>query len=60
MVDTEHMSVLLTIGEFSRMTHLSVNALCHYDDEGLQTPAQVDRSSGYRRYATGPSGRTTS
>ncbi|HEY3670569.1 MAG TPA: MerR family transcriptional regulator [Acidimicrobiia bacterium] len=47
------MSVLLTIGEFSRMTHLSVKALRHYDDVGLLTPAQVDRSSGYRRYATG-------
>jgi DNA-binding transcriptional MerR regulator len=47
------MSVLLTIGEFSRMTHLSVKALRHYDDVGLLSPAQVDRSSGYRRYATG-------
>ena len=40
------MSVLLTIGELSRMTHLSVNTLCHYDDVGLQSPAQVDSSSG--------------
>ena len=47
------MSALLTIGEFSRMTHLSVKALRHYDDVGLLCPAQVDRSSGYRRYATG-------
>jgi hypothetical protein len=35
MVDTEHMSVLLTVGEFSRMTHLSVKALRDYDDVGL-------------------------
>src|SRR3954468_2361307 len=47
------MSVLLTIGEFSRMTHLSVKALRHYDDVGLLSPTQVDNSSGYRRYATG-------
>jgi DNA-binding transcriptional MerR regulator len=47
------MSVLLTIGEFSRMTHLSVKALRHYDDVGLLSPAEVDPSSGYRRYATG-------
>ncbi len=47
------MSALLTIGEFSRMTHLSVKALRHYDDVGLLSPAQVDDSSGYRRYATG-------
>ena len=46
------MSVLLTIGEFSRMTHLSVKALRHYDDVGLLSPAQIDGSSGYRRYAT--------
>jgi len=46
------MTVLLTIGEFSRMTHVSVKALRHYDDLGLLQPAAVDPSSGYRRYAT--------
>jgi DNA-binding transcriptional MerR regulator len=46
------MSALLTIGEFSRATHLSVKALRHYDDIGLLQPADVDPSSGYRRYAT--------
>ena len=46
------MSALLTIGEFSRLTHLSVKALRHYDDVGLLQPAHVDASSGYRRYAT--------
>lgn len=46
------MSALLSIGEFSRMTHLSVKALRHYDDVGLLQPADVDASSGYRRYAT--------
>jgi DNA-binding transcriptional MerR regulator len=46
------MSALLTIGEFSRLTHLSVKALRHYDDVGLLQPAQVDASSGYRHYAT--------
>jgi DNA-binding transcriptional MerR regulator len=46
------MSSLLTIGEFSRATHLSVKALRHYDDIGLLQPAEVDPSSGYRRYAS--------
>lgn len=46
MVDTEHMSVLLTIGEFSRMTHLSVKAPRHDDDVGPAEPARVDSSSG--------------
>src|SRR6201987_149043 len=44
------MSVLITIGDFSRMTHLSVKALRHYHDVGLLEPAKVDRSSGYRFY----------
>jgi DNA-binding transcriptional MerR regulator/effector-binding domain-containing protein len=46
------MAALLTIGEFSRLTHLSVKTLRHYDDVGLLRPADVDPSSGYRRYAT--------
>jgi DNA-binding transcriptional MerR regulator/effector-binding domain-containing protein len=44
------MGVLLSIGDFSRMTHLSVKALRHYHDQGLLEPANVDRSSGYRSY----------
>jgi DNA-binding transcriptional MerR regulator len=44
------MTVLLTIGDFSRMTHLSVKALRHYHDVGLLEPAEIDRSSGYRFY----------
>ena len=44
------MPVLLTIGEFSKMTYLSVKALRHYHDVGLLEPADIDPSSGYRRY----------
>jgi DNA-binding transcriptional MerR regulator/effector-binding domain-containing protein len=44
------MDVLVTIGDFSRMTHLSVKALRHYHDVGLLEPAEVDLSSGYRLY----------
>ena len=44
------MDVLVTIGDFSRMTHLSVKALRHYHDVGVLTPAQVDTASGYRLY----------
>ena len=44
------MDVLVTIGDFSRMTHLSVKALRHYHDVGLLEPAQVDTASGYRLY----------
>ena len=44
------MSVQLTIGEFSRMTYLSVKALRRYHDMELLVPAVVDRGSGYRYY----------
>ncbi len=50
------MDVLLTIGEFSKMTYLSVKALRHYHDVGLLTPEVVDPATGYRRYATGQVG----
>ena len=43
-------TTMLTIGEFSRMTHLSVKALHHYHDVGVLAPATVDPSSGYRIY----------
>jgi DNA-binding transcriptional MerR regulator len=42
---------LLTVGEFSRLTHLTVKALRHYHDVGVLEPALVDPSSGYRYYA---------
>jgi DNA-binding transcriptional MerR regulator len=41
---------MFTIGEFARMTRLTAKALRIYDDTGLLRPAEVDRSSGYRRY----------
>ena len=44
------MRVRLPIGDFSRMTHLSVKALRHYHDVGLLEPAEIDPSSGYRFY----------
>jgi len=43
---------VLGIGDFSRMTHLSVKALRHYHDVGILEPAQVDRFTGYRSYDT--------
>jgi DNA-binding transcriptional MerR regulator len=37
------MSVLVPIGDFSRMTHLSVKALRFYHDQGLLEPAGSTR-----------------
>jgi DNA-binding transcriptional MerR regulator len=44
------MSVLVPIGDFSRMTHLSVKTLRFYHDQGLLEPARIDPASGYRYY----------
>ena len=44
------MALRLTIGDFSRMTHLSVKALRHYHEIGLLEPVAVDPASGYRLY----------
>jgi DNA-binding transcriptional MerR regulator len=44
------MDGLLSIGDFSRMTFLTVKALRHYHDVGLLDPARTDPSSGYRYY----------
>ncbi|NEA33891.1 MerR family transcriptional regulator [Streptomyces sp. SID13031] len=46
------MTASVTIGEFSRLTHLSVKTLHHYHEIGLLAPARIDASSGYRRYET--------
>src|SRR5262245_25952600 len=44
------MTTTLSIGDFSRMTYLSVKALRYYHDVGLLPPASVDPATGYRRY----------
>ena len=44
------MTVRLAIGDFSRMTHVSVKALRHYHDLGLLEPAEIDQTTGYRYY----------
>ncbi len=40
----------LSIGDFSRATHMTVKMLRHYHQIGLLEPADVDRHNGYRRY----------
>jgi DNA-binding transcriptional MerR regulator len=41
---------LLTIGEFSRLSLLSVRMLRYYDARGVLAPTRVDPASGYRSY----------
>lgn len=47
------MQLRLTIGDFSRMTQLSVKALRHYHEIGLLEPVAVDPVNGYRVYDVG-------
>ena len=42
---------LLSIGDFSRATHLSVKTLRYYHQEGVLEPTEIDEGSGYRRYS---------
>jgi DNA-binding transcriptional MerR regulator len=42
---------VLTIGEFSQLTHLSVRTLRRYHEATLLEPAVVDEATGYRYYA---------
>jgi DNA-binding transcriptional MerR regulator len=44
------MKQALTVGDFSRVTHLSVKTLRHYHQVGLLDPDQVDPDTGYRYY----------
>jgi DNA-binding transcriptional MerR regulator len=41
----------VSIGRFARLTGLSIGALRHYDELNLLRPVDVDRFTGYRRYA---------
>jgi DNA-binding transcriptional MerR regulator len=40
----------LSIGDFSRATHMTVKMLRHYHQVGLLEPADVNVHTGYRRY----------
>jgi DNA-binding transcriptional MerR regulator len=44
------MTATLSIGDFSRATHMSVKMLRHYHQIGLLEPADVDPDTNYRRY----------
>lgn len=48
MTDTAN---LMSIGEFSGRSRLSVRMLRHYDEHAVLRPAAVDPFTGYRRYS---------
>lgn len=41
---------MLRIGEFSRLSHVTVKTLHHYDDIGLLKPSKTDQFTSYRYY----------
>ena len=45
-------SELFQIGEVSRLFHISVSILRHYDRIGLLKPEYTDPDTGYRYYST--------
>ena len=44
---------MLKIGEFSKLSRVSIRMLRHYDELGLLTPGAVDECTGYRYYSEG-------
>ena len=43
---------MIKIGEFSKLSHLTIKALRFYEREGLLKPASVDEWNNYRFYET--------
>lgn len=41
---------MIRIGEFSRLSQISIKALRHYDNLGLIQPEHIDKFTGYRYY----------
>lgn len=44
---------MYAIGEIARASGLSISALRYYDSAGVLVPAEVDATTGYRRYRDG-------
>jgi len=48
---------MFKIGDFSKLSLVSVKALRYYDELGLLRPARVDEFTGYRYYSASQLGR---
>lgn len=44
--------IVFKIGEFSKLTQVSIRMLRYYDEAGLLKPLKVDKFTGYRFYST--------
>jgi DNA-binding transcriptional MerR regulator len=45
------MTIMFTVGEFSRLARVSKRLLRYYDEIGLLRPVQTDKFTGYRYYS---------
>ena len=43
---------MFRIGEFSKLTQVSIRMLRYYDEVGLLKPAKIDSLTNYRLYST--------
>jgi DNA-binding transcriptional MerR regulator len=41
---------MFKIGDFSRLSGLSIDTLYHYEKKGILIPAKIDKFTGYRSY----------
>ncbi len=52
-IATEKEGSMLKIGEFARLSQVSIKTLRHYDALGVLRPSRIDPESGYRLYEIG-------
>ena len=43
-------TAILKIGDFSKLSRVSIRMLRYYDEKELLKPAEIDASTGYRYY----------
>lgn len=51
VVCCEREDTMFRIGEFSKLTQVSIRMLRYYDEKGLLKPAEIDPWTGYRMYS---------
>ncbi len=44
---------MLKIGDFSKLSRVTIRMLRHYDEIGLLKPVKIDKYTGYRYYSEG-------
>ena len=51
-MESDTYTLMFRIGEFSKLTQVSIRMLRYYDDTGLLKPAETDYFTNYRLYST--------